>query len=138
MKKIRMMKRAVPLWVVIVLVVVLSSFAVAVSINVLPISHISIYTGQTQSSVFTIYSQAIKFHGPDKMTINLVLANTAASTAYANATIYLEDSSGNNIMNLTEPTGPVSASSTVSLAFAFDQSGIASSYSSDFIQITDS
>jgi len=131
------LRKTVPLWVVILIVVAFSSVVVAVSINVLPVEHISLWSGTTANSNFTIEDQIVHFHGPNKVVIKLTLLNTNTAASIAEVIVFIEDSSGNNIINETESTGLISGGSTVTLNFDFNYQGITSEYASDFVEIID-
>jgi hypothetical protein len=131
------LRKTVPLWVVILIIVSLSSVVVAVDINVLPIEHISLWSGTTASSNFTIQDQIVHFHGPNKVVIKLTLLNTNTAASIANVTVFIENSSGNNIMNVTNSTGSVIGGSTVNMNFDFNSTGITAEYATDFIEIMD-
>lgn len=132
-------KKIIPLWVVaIIIVVTLLGSATAMQIYALSIEKVSLFGGQTQSSEFTIMTEQTDFHGMNKIVIKLSIKNTDTVNSHsANVTVYLLDSNSNNIMNISEQTGVVSAGSTISLTFDFVQTGITSQFSSSFIQIKD-
>ena len=131
------LRKTVPLWVVILVIVSLSSVVVAEDINVLPIEHISLWSGTTANSNFTIQDQIVHFHGPNKIVIKLTLLNNNANPSSADVTVFIEDSSGNNLMNETQSTGSVAGGSTVELNFDFTGTGISAEYASDFVEIVD-
>jgi len=131
------LRKAIPLWIVILIVVAVSFIAVAITITELPEEHISLWSGTTAQSNFTIEDQIVQFHGPNKVVIKLTLLNTNTAASIAEVTVFIEDSSGNNIINETESTGLVSGGSTVQLNFDFNYQGITSEYASDFIEIID-
>jgi len=134
------LRKTVPLWVVILIVVAFSTVVVAITITWLPEEHISLWSGTTTPSNFTIQDQIIHFRGPNEIFIKLTLKNTysAPSTAStANVTVFIENSSGNNLMNETQSTGSVMSGSTVTLNFDFQGTGITAEYASDFIEIID-
>ena len=131
------LRKTVPLWVVILIIVSLSSVVVAVDTNVLPIEHISLWSGTTANSNFTIQDQIVHFHGPNKIVIKLTLLNNNANPSSADVTVFIEDSGGNNIMNVTNSTGSVIGGSAVNMNFDFNSTGITAEYASDFIEIID-
>jgi len=80
------LRKAVPLWIVILIIIAVTSIAVAITITELPEEHISLWSGTTVPSNFTIEDQIVHFHGPNKVVIKLILlnTNTAASIADRN------------------------------------------------------
>ena len=131
------LRKAIPLWIVILIVVAVSFIAVAITITPLPEEHISLWSGTTAPSNFTIEDQVVHFHGPNKVVIKLTLLNTNANPSSADVTVFIEDSGGNNIMNKTQSIGPVPGKGTVQLNFDFVGPGISSEYASDFVEIID-
>lgn len=132
-------KRLIPIWLVALLIILSSTgTAVAFSMNVLPVEHVSLWSGTTQSSNFNVISEQTSFKGPGKITVSITLKNTDASLAHtANVTVTLLDSSGNSLLNLTQSTGSILASAQTSMTFTFSQTGLTSSYSSTFVEIMD-
>ena len=131
------LRKAVPLWIVILIIIAVTSIAVAITITELPEEHISLWSGTTVPSNFTIEDQIVHFHGPNKVVIKLTLLNTNTAASIAEVTVFIENSNGNNIVNKTQSTGLVSGGNTVELNFDFISPGISQEYSSDFVEIID-
>ncbi|MHB8567313.1 MAG: hypothetical protein ACYC7D_10395 [Nitrososphaerales archaeon] len=138
--KSKIIKRSIPLWAVLVLIVTAgATTSAAMSVGLIPIEHISIFQSQQASSNFNILSQNTQFHGPNKVTVQLKISNTDGSSPHsANVTVSLLDSSGNELLVQAQLTGTVAASSSVTLTYSFSQSGLTNSYGSTFVQVEDS
>lgn len=139
-RRTRLRKRKaklVPLWIVALIVIAMSSVSFAMAIHVIPDEHISLYSNRIVGSNFTLTAQATMFIGPNKILVTVELTNTQSSVQQANVTVYLLDSSGTGILNETQKTGDVAGSGTVTMFFWFHHSGITAQYASDFIQVTD-
>lgn len=135
---LRVFRKSIPAWVAIVIAVLFMGLTVAIVTNSIPVQRISLYqSGGMSPSNFTLQSQQVNFQGPNRMTVTLILKNTAASPQTANVTVYLLNATQDSIMNETLATGSVAAGSTVQLAFLFSLTGITNEYSTDFIQVAD-
>lgn len=133
----KILRRVIPVWLVVIILLMMG-VVVAIAVTELPSEHISLFGVGVTSSVFTITSTDTSFHGPNKITVKMVLSNTDVTNSHsADVTVWLVDASGNNIMNETLPTGSVAGGGSVSLTFSFSSSGITAEYGSTFIQIKD-
>ena len=134
------LRKSIPLWVVVALVIGASfgTTAAAMTIFQIPIEHISLFQSQQAASNFNIQSQVTRFHGPNKVVVHLTLTNTDSSNSHsANVTVSILNSSGNEILDEAQLTGTVAASGSVTLTYTFDQAGITDSYGSTFVQVSD-
>ena len=126
--------KVIPIWIIVMIVSVMFMSTVI---------GMQIYApgqtrGQIQSSEFMITSEQTSFHGPNKIVVKLTLSNTDSTNPHsADVTVFLLNSSGNKLMNVTYQTGVVAASGTVSNMTVFDESNIVLSYTSTFIQVMD-
>ena len=136
-KRLSALRKKVPAWVVVVMVILMAPTVYALSVTGLSAEHISLFGQTTQPSEIQVTNSWVSFAGPNKAIVFVVLKNTASSTQSAYVNISLLDSSGNEIVNQSQTTGAMAAGSTLTLIYYFHFKGIASEYSSDFIQVRD-
>ena len=129
------LKKQIPAWIIFVLLISMIPAAYAIATVVVPVEHISLFGQTTQPSEIQVTNSWVSFLGPNKAVVFVVLKNTAASTQSAYVNITLLDSSGNGIVNESQTTGAMNAGASVTLTYYIHLKGIASEYSSDFIQV---
>ena len=129
------LKKQIPAWVIFVVIMLMVPAVYALAVVAMPSEHISLFGQTTQPSEIQVTNSWVSFLGPNKAVVFVVLKNTATSTQNAFVNVTLLDSSGNGIVNESQTTGAMNAGASVTLAYYFHLKGIASEYSSDFIQV---
>ncbi len=130
------MKKAVPAWLVIVLVLsAVVGTTLALTIKALTIEKINIWGGQIQDTNFDIIEIDTKIKGPNKIDISITLRNTDAATHSARVTLQLLDDNDNVIVEATQLTGDVAGGATWTYTFSFSQQGLVSEYNRPFLVV---
>jgi len=131
----RKVRRSVPLWLVIVLLLATVTLtATALTVWMLQVERINIWEGQIQDTDFTVIEIDTKIKGKHRIDITLALKNNDASNTHsADVTVQLLDSNGNVILEQTVNTGDVVAGGTWSYTFTFTQNNLVSQYDRPFI-----
>lgn len=140
MKRIKVLKYAIPLWLLLMLLFV-TPIATAIVIISLTPEKISLFTGQPVNSNFVIDSISTNFKGLNKIAVKLTVRNSDTVQHSANVTVQLLDMSGSLItisgieMSLSWLTGNIAGGGTVVFTYTFTGTGLVNLYNSHFINI---
>lgn len=103
--------------------------ALALTQTTLSTQFLELWQSQTSATDFTLSQFTMLPTGDNQINIDITLDNDDSGSAhFANVTVQLLDSSGDHILNSTQATGSVAASSSVVLNYVFTQSGLVAQY----------
>jgi hypothetical protein len=132
----RTMRKSVPLWLVVVLLVAMSIGTVtALTILALQIEKINIWGGRYQDTDFAVVNFETKIKGPHKIEITVTLKNTDTATHSGDVTVQLLDMNGDIILEQTQNTGDVAGGETWSYTFTFRQDNLVEQYDRPFLVV---
>lgn len=122
----------------VLLVLAVAGTAVALTQTTLPAELLDLWNTQYQPTDFTLTAFDTKPQGANKLTIDITLTNTDVAPHYANVTLYLLNSTGDEILNQTVATGAVAAAGTWINSFVFNQAGIVNDYEGSLVVVDQS
>jgi len=127
------LKKSIPLWIVVLCFIFSISSALALTINSLDAIRVSLWNEDTD---FSITDYNVKHRGPDKVEVYVELTNTDSENAHSgNVNVQLLDSNGEILLEENEDTGSIITEGTWSNTFIFQQSDITSQLDNVFIEI---
>jgi len=139
-KKLRkVLSKSVPLW--LVLIVMISGVAVAITVYGLTAEKISLFKGGVTGSDFVVECVVTKTKGLNKIVIKVVIKNTDTATHSANVTVSLLGENGDILtvngieMTITLQTGEVAGGASVKLVFTFTGAGLVELFENYLIEI---
>ena len=130
------LKKSIPLWIVILCFMFSISSALALTINSLNSITVGIWESRVENTEFSITDYNVKHKGPKKVEVYLEITNTdSENTHTANVTVQLLDENEDILLEETKDTGSIAASGIWSSTFIFEQTDISSQYEEVFIEI---
>ena len=130
------LKKSIPLWIVILCFMFSISSSVALTINSLDTITVGIWESRVENTEFSITDYNVKHKGPKKVEVYLEITNTDSENAHtANVTIQLLDENEDVLIEETKDTGSIATNGIWSNTFIFEQTDISSQYQEIFIEI---
>ncbi len=130
------LKKSIPLWIVILCFMFSISSSVALTINSLDSITVGIWESRVENTEFSITDYNVKHKGPKKIEIYLEITNTDSENAHtANVTIQLLDENEDVLIEETKDTASIITNGIWSNTFIFEQTDISSQYQEVFIEI---
>ncbi len=112
--------------------------AVALTQNALPFELLELWNTQYQTTDFSITTFDTKPQGRNKLTIDITLANNDVSTHHANVTVYILNTTGDELANQTAATGAVAGGGTWSNSFVFNLANVVNDYENSLVVVDQS
>ncbi len=124
---------------VLLSVLAVAGTAFALTQTTLTAEQIELFNSQSAVTDFTVSSFTSTPSGDNDLTIEVILDNDDTGSAhFANVTVNIMNSAGDEIANQTLATGSVAASGQVTLTFTFAQANIVPDYDSAQIVVKQS
>ncbi len=122
----------------LLLVLSVAGTALALTQTTLTTELIEIFTTSYGTTDFSITDFNTKPQGNNKITIDVTVKNNGGAAHYANVTVNLINATGDEFLNLTQATGSVAASGSITLSFIFTQANVVPDYQDSQIIIDQS
>ncbi|MFQ5918543.1 MAG: hypothetical protein ACE5I4_00690 [Thermoplasmata archaeon] len=113
-------KRAVSLWVVLVMVLLaVAATAVGILTTGVTIRQLSLFETNFEASDFALTELELEIEGKNRVEVELVLTNTDSTPHAAEVTVQVLDSNGDVVMAVKKSTGTVAGGADWESEFVF-------------------
>ena len=130
------LKKSIPLWIVILCFMFSISSSVALTISSLDSITVGIWESRVENTEFSITDYNVNHKGPKKIEVYLEITNMDTENVHvANVTVQLLDSNGDILLEETKNTDSIAVNGIWSNTFIFEQTDINSQYAEVFIEI---